>query len=195
MANTCSNTIKLSGTETSITNFKEVAIEYNYQHGDEIYESVFLLENLHQLTIEHQDNCTDNYKEQSFMPGYYPYWWEEHENTGTTYTFTLPTKWVPPLQVFNQISKHYPDLLIEISYWGMANGFIGGYSVKNGEVIKSEHFENDEYDAFFDIEEPLKNDEHGVLADKDQTIYTKSPNIIPDVSEDCTELYGGFDFK
>lgn len=123
--NSCSIIMKVSGSEMSLSNFKDAEIENNYETHNKIFESVLCI-------------CETIFVIDSV-----------YEDTGVTLILKFYSGYDPPLLELKLLSQNYPDLYFEIDYWGLGNGFCGECRFKNGEIVHSEYFENDEYDALF----------------------------------------------
>ena len=59
----------------------------------------------------------------------------------TELIYFFDTAWSPPLELFKEISKQYPDLTFRIEYEERSMWFAGDFKVKNGEVLYNREFE------------------------------------------------------
>jgi hypothetical protein len=161
----CRNVITLTGPQDSLNSLTNIAIKRDVdiyadtkpKRHTQILPYVFNLESLHPNPFN--DEVGDAHEEERQR------WYcenhgtsktclfEEIENSDEKYIVKFWSSFAPPLRAFEKISRDYPDLTIEVDFWGVGSGFCGMYAYRNGECIQHKDFENDEYDALF-IKEP-----------------------------------------
>jgi hypothetical protein len=155
MANWCSNKITITGPEQSINSIIELAVKHDVMRPYGALPYYFDLEMLHPcpftdgedtegcFTDEQRDWYVANWGTSAVMDA------EETERKEVKYIFQLWSKWTPPLRAFAKIAKDHLDLRFDIDYWGYGSGFCGTMVFADGECIKDQMFDHDEYDNLF----------------------------------------------
>ena len=60
--------------------------------------------------------------------------------------YCFDTAWSPPLNLFVEVSKKYPNLTFELNYEERGMWFAGSFKVKNGNIIFDRQYEPEPYE-------------------------------------------------